>query len=49
MVKHPQDIDNKVINRISGHDRGWVFTTAQFSYLESQTVMASPLEKGKII
>ena len=45
MGKHSQSIDKKVINRIYGHGRGWVFTTAHFSDLGSRDAVASALKR----
>jgi hypothetical protein len=45
MGKHPQSINNKVINRIYGHGRGWVFTTANFSDLGGRNAIASALKR----
>ena len=45
MGKHSQSIDNKVINRIYGHGRGWVFTPAHFSDLGSRAAVASALRR----
>lgn len=39
MGKHVQSIDNKVLSRIYGHDRGWVFTPADFRDLGSPTAV----------
>ena len=45
MGKHAQSIDIKVINRIFGHGRGWVFTPANFSDLGSRDAVASALKR----
>ena len=45
MGKHFQSIDIKVINRIHGHGRGWVFTPAHFSDLGSRDAVASALRR----
>jgi hypothetical protein len=45
MGKHPQSIDNKIINRIYGHGKGWVFTPAHFSDLGSRDAVASALRR----
>jgi Family of unknown function (DUF6088) len=45
MGKHLQSIDNKIINRISGHGKGWVFTPAHFSDLGSRDAVASALRR----
>ena len=47
MGKHIQGIDNKVISRIYGHDRGWVFTPADFSDLGSREAVASALKRHR--
>jgi hypothetical protein len=43
--KHIQSIDNKIINRIYGHGKGWVFTPAHFSDLGSRDAVASALRR----
>jgi len=45
MGKQIQSIDNKVISRIYGHDRGWVFTPSHFSDLGSRDAVASALRR----
>ena len=45
MGKHTQSIDNKIINRIYGHGKGWVFTPANFSDLGSRDAVASALKR----
>jgi hypothetical protein len=45
MGKHLQSIDNKIINRIYGHKKGWVFTPAHFSDLGSRDAVASALRR----
>lgn len=45
MGKHAQSIDNKIISRICGHGRGWVFTPAHFSDLGSRDAVASALRR----
>jgi hypothetical protein len=47
MGKHTQGIDNKVINRIYGHKRGWVFTPTHFSDLGSRDAVASALRRHR--
>jgi len=47
MGKHSQSIDNKVINRIYGHGKGWVFTPAHFSDLGSRDAVASALRRHR--
>jgi len=39
MGKHVHSIDSKVLSRIYGHDRGWVFTPADFQDLGSRTAV----------
>jgi hypothetical protein len=43
--KHKQSIDNKIINRIYGHGKGWVFTPTHFSDLGSRDAVASALRR----
>jgi len=45
MGKHAQSIDNKTINRIYGHGKGWVFTPAHFSDLGSRAAVASAIKR----
>ncbi|HQK88739.1 MAG TPA: DUF6088 family protein [Acidobacteriota bacterium] len=45
MAKHKQSIDIKVINRIYGHGRGWVFTPKHFSDLGSRDAVAAALKR----
>ena len=45
MGKHSQSIDNKLINRITGHGTGWVFTPADFSDLGSRDAVDSALRR----
>ena len=47
MGEHIQSIDNKIISRIYGHDRGWVFTPADFSDLGSRDAVASALRRHR--
>lgn len=47
MGKHIQGIDNKIINRIYGHEKGWVFTPAHFSDLGSRDAVASALRRHR--
>ncbi len=47
MSKHKQSIDNKIISRIYGHGRGWVFTPAYFSDLGSRDAIASALKRHR--
>src|SRR5690349_3848569 len=39
MKKKTQSTDSKVLSRIYGHDRGWVFTPARFQDLGSHTAI----------
>jgi hypothetical protein len=43
MGKQPQSIDYKIISRIRGHGRGWVFTPADFQDLGSRNAIALAL------
>ena len=45
MSKHKQSIDIKVLNRIYGHGRGWVFTPKHFSDLGSRDAVAAALKR----
>jgi hypothetical protein len=45
MAKHKQSIDIKVLNRICGHGRGWVFTPKHFSDLGSRDAVAAALKR----
>lgn len=45
MGKHAQSIDKKLLNRIYGHGRGWVFTPNDFSDLGSRDAVASALKR----
>ncbi len=45
MSKHQHSIDSKVVSRIYGHGRGWVFTPAHFSDLGSRDAVASALKR----
>ncbi len=47
MGKHKQSIDKKLISRIYGHGRGWVFTPAYFSDLGSRDAIASALKRHR--
>ena len=47
MGKHKQSIDKKIISRIYGHGRGWVFTPAYFSDLGSRDAIASALKRHR--
>jgi hypothetical protein len=52
MTKHTQSIDNKIISRIYGKKRGWVFTPGNFKDLGSRSAIDMTLmrykEKGTI-
>ena len=43
----PKSVDNRVLSRIYGHGRGWVFTPAHFADLGSRTAVASTLKRHK--
>ena len=45
MAKHKQSTDIKVLNRICGHGRGWVFTPKHFSDLGSRDAVAAALKR----
>ena len=45
MGKQAQSIDNKMIKRVYGHGKGWVFTPAHFSDLGSRDAVASALKR----
>ncbi len=45
MGKHLRSIDNKIIKRIYGHKKGWVFTPSHFSDLGSRDAVASALRR----
>jgi len=47
MGKHVQSIDNKIISRIYGHKKGWVFTPSHFSDLGSRDAVASTLKRHR--
>ena len=47
MGKHKQSIDKKIISRIYGHGRGWVFTPDYFSDLGSRDAIASALKRHR--
>jgi hypothetical protein len=47
MGKHTHSVDNKTINCIYGHGRGWVFTPAHFSDLGSRDAVASALRRHR--
>lgn len=45
--KSKNNIDNKVVSRIYGHGRGWVFTPNHFKDLGSRDAIASALKRHK--
>jgi len=47
MAKHKQSTDLKVINRIYGHGRGWVFTPMHFLDLGSRDAVAAALKRHR--
>ena len=47
MEKSKKNIDNKVVSRIYGHGRGWVFTPNHFKDLGSRDAVASALKRHK--
>jgi hypothetical protein len=47
MAKRPQTVDSKVLNRIFGHGRGWVFTPSHFLDLGSREAVAAALTRHK--
>ena len=47
MAKRLNTTDNKIINRIYGHGRGWVFTPDHFKDLGSRDAIASALKRYK--
>jgi hypothetical protein len=47
MPKHPSSTDSKVLDRIRGHGRGWVFTPAHMADLGSRNAVASALKRFK--
>jgi len=47
MKKNPQSVDSKVLKRIQGHSKGWVFTPSNFSDLGSRAAVASALKRYK--
>ncbi|MCX6859268.1 MAG: DUF6088 family protein [Verrucomicrobia bacterium] len=47
MPKHSTSTDSKVLYRIRGHRRGWVFTPAHLADLGSRNAVASALKRFK--
>lgn len=47
MSKHRTSTDSKVLARIRGHGRGWVFTPVQLADLGSRNAVASALKRFK--
>ena len=47
MEKSKKNIDSKVVSRIYGHGRGWVFTPNHFKDLGSRDAVASALKRHK--
>ena len=47
MPKHAASTDGKVLDRIRGHRRGWVFTPAHLADLGSRNAVASALKRFK--
>jgi len=47
MPKHATSTDSKVLDRIRGHGRGWVFTPAHLTDLGSRNAVASALKRFK--
>ena len=47
MGKHIHSIDNKILDRIYGHGRGWTFVPANFLDLGSRNAVASALKRHK--
>lgn len=47
MGKHKHSIDNKIVSRIYGKKRGWVFTPNHFDDLGSRDAVASSLKRYK--
>jgi len=45
--KAKNNIDNKIVSRIYGHGRGWVFTPNHFKDLGSRDAIASALKRHK--
>jgi hypothetical protein len=47
MSKHATSADSKVLDRIHGHGRGWVFTPAHLADLGTRNAVASALKRFK--
>ena len=47
MAKHPTSADSKVLDRIRGHRRGWVFTPAHLADLGTRNAIGSALKRFK--
>jgi hypothetical protein len=47
MDKNTKSTDNKILSRIYGHGRGWVFTPNHFQDLGSRNAIASALKRHK--
>lgn len=47
MGKHIHSIDNKMLDRIHGHGKGWVFVPGSFFDLGSRNAVASALKRHK--
>ncbi len=47
MPKHATSTDSRVLDRIRGHGRGWVFTPAHLTDLGSRNAVASALKRCK--
>jgi hypothetical protein len=45
MGKHSESIDKKVLNRISSHGRGWVFTPSHFDDLAGSSTLTTILKR----
>jgi hypothetical protein len=47
MDKSKKNIDNKIVSRVYGHGKGWVFTPSSFKDLGSRDAVASALKRHK--
>ena len=47
MKSNRKTIDNKIVSRIRGHGKGWVFTPSHFKDLGSRDAIASALKRHK--